>query len=50
VHYEDAADLFCLGLYQEFDIDEIAALGAHSAISYESSAEPDKKLSLKITR
>jgi hypothetical protein len=43
VHYEDAADLFCLGLYKEFDLNEIAALGAPSTMAYESSAEPANK-------
>jgi dienelactone hydrolase len=43
VHYEEAADLFCLGLYQEFDLNEIAALGAPSTTAYESSAEPANK-------
>jgi dienelactone hydrolase len=43
VHYEEAADLFCLGLYKEFDLNEIAALGAPSTMAYESSAEPANK-------
>ena len=28
VHYEESADMFCLGLYKHFDLNEIAALGA----------------------
>jgi dienelactone hydrolase len=43
VHYEDAADLFCLGLYKDFDVDEIAALGGPSTISYETAAETPQK-------
>ena len=43
VHYEDAADLFCLGLYKEFDLNEIAALGGTSTVSYESTAKQAEK-------
>jgi dienelactone hydrolase len=43
VHYEDSADLFCLGLYKDFDVDEIAALGGPSTISYENVAETPQK-------
>jgi hypothetical protein len=43
VHYEDSADLFCLGLFKNFDVDEIAALGGPSTISYESVAEAPQK-------
>lgn len=42
VHYEESADMFCLGLYEHFDLNEIAALGAPTTMSYESSAEPPK--------
>jgi dienelactone hydrolase len=43
VHYEDAADLFCLGLYKEFDVDDLAALGGPSTISAENVAETPQK-------
>ena len=36
VHYEDAADLFCLDLYKDFDVDELAAMGGPSTIFYEN--------------
>jgi hypothetical protein len=29
VHYEISADMFCLDLYKDFDLNEIAALGGH---------------------
>ncbi|MEO6966087.1 MAG: hypothetical protein ABI076_09360, partial [Acidobacteriaceae bacterium] len=43
VHYENAADLFCLDLYKDFDLDDIAALAGSSTISYESGAVASQK-------
>jgi hypothetical protein len=37
VHYDEAADLFCLDLYKEFDLNEIAALAGTGVVSWESS-------------
>jgi len=34
VRYEDAPDLFCLGLYKEFDLDGLARLAAPTAVRY----------------
>lgn len=38
VHYEDAADLFCLDFYKDFDLDELAALAGASTISVKTEA------------
>ena len=40
VHYEDAADMFCLDLFKDFDLDGIAALARPTVVSYESYATP----------
>jgi hypothetical protein len=36
VKYQDAADLFCLDLYQFTDLDRLAALGAPTAVKTEA--------------
>lgn len=43
VHYDDAADIFCLDLYKDFDLDAIAALAAPTIVSYESYDKPPSK-------
>lgn len=39
VHYESSADMFCLDLYKDFDLNEIAALSGKTAVWNESSIE-----------
>lgn len=43
VHYEDASDLFCLDLYKNFDLDEIAALAGSSTVTEASESETPPK-------
>ena len=43
VHYEDAADLFCLDLYKDFDLDEMAALAGATVVSCESYVATPQK-------
>jgi dienelactone hydrolase len=43
VHYQDAADLFCLDLFANFDLDEIAALAGTGTVSYEKETALPKR-------
>lgn len=43
VHYESFADMFCLDLYKDFDLNEITALGGKTAASNESPIETAKQ-------
>lgn len=42
VHYESSADMFCLDLYKDFDLNEITALGGKTAVSNDNLVETAK--------
>jgi dienelactone hydrolase len=44
VRFQDAPELFCLGLYKEFDIDRLAAMAAPAAVSFENTLEKRRKM------
>lgn len=39
VRFQDAPELFCLDLYKEFDIDQLAALAAPAAVRFDNTLE-----------
>jgi dienelactone hydrolase len=43
VEYQEAAELFCLDLYKEFDLDRLAMVAAPTKVSNEHSLEVSKK-------
>jgi hypothetical protein len=43
IHYETSADMFCLDLYKDFDLNEISALVGKTVISNENPIEAAKQ-------